>query len=68
MKRVSKQHNSKRQVIARSGKDSRKFQAAIETVFRLTHRREMTSEERRFFGLTAGEDGHRAQPQPAGEP
>jgi hypothetical protein len=31
---------------------NRKLSAAIENVFRLTHGREMTAEERRLFGLS----------------
>lgn len=37
----------------------RKIREAIESVFRRTHGREMTPEERRLFGISAGEDdGH----------
>jgi hypothetical protein len=36
---------------ARASSDRRKLQAAIESVFRRTHNREMTIEERRIFGV-----------------
>jgi len=39
-----------------SASHDRKLQAAIERVFRLTHGREMTAEEKRLFGL-AGRNG-----------
>lgn len=48
-------------ITAQPSKSSRKFQAAIETVFRLTHRREMTPEERRSFGLSYGHADYHPQ-------
>ena len=36
----------------------RKIREAIESVFRRTHGREMTPEERRLFGLSSGDDEH----------
>ena len=33
------------------------LRAAMENVFRLTHGREMTADERRVFGLTREDDG-----------
>ena len=46
-----------------SAAHDRKLQAAIESVFRLTHGREMTPEERRLFGLA----GRRVQISAANE-
>ncbi|HVH85095.1 MAG TPA: hypothetical protein VM912_00095 [Terriglobales bacterium] len=37
----------------------RKMQTAIENVFRLTHKREMTPDERRIFGLLKAEGADR---------
>ena len=36
----------------------RKLRDAIESVFRRTHGRDMTADERRLFGLTVKNDGH----------
>jgi hypothetical protein len=44
--------------ISSTGSKSTKLRAAIETVFRLTHRRDMTEQERRLFGLPAINGDH----------
>jgi len=43
-----------------SAKRDRRLKSAIETVFRLTHRRDMTAKERREFGLNAPDSNHKS--------
>jgi hypothetical protein len=55
---------------ARAPSDRRKLQAAIESVFRRTHNREMTVEERRIFGMAkrqvdSSRDGNSSRDQMA---
>jgi len=41
------------------------LQAAMESVFRLTHGREMTPDERRVFGLASEDDSTESNPRPS---
>lgn len=56
MKKQSTESSFRTSPVAEQVRD-RKSQAAIETVFRLTHNREMNEAERKMFGITS-RDGH----------
>ena len=46
-------------VDGRSPRRDQRLRSAIETVFRLTHRRDMTAKERKDFGLNPSNSNHK---------